>query len=113
MVDLANPLYEEQIQIIEKVLDEIGAGEIPTILVPNKIDLAVAAVPLARLKTNGVAQVCPISALTGAGVDEFSPTVGAILDRDKERVRSQLSRRRKAGWWRCCASAARIVAEDL
>ena len=68
LVDLANPLYEEQIQIIEKVLLEIGAGEIPTLLVPNKID-AVAAVPVRQLKTNGVAEVCPISALTGAGVD--------------------------------------------
>ena len=32
LVDLSNPLYEEQIQIIEKVLGEIGAGEIPTML---------------------------------------------------------------------------------
>ena len=47
LVDLANPLYEEQIQIIEKVLGEIGAGEIPTILVPNKIDLA-GPVPVAQ-----------------------------------------------------------------
>ena len=77
LVDLANPLYEEQIQIIEKVLGEIGAGEIPTILVPNKVDLA-GPVPLARLKINGVAQVCPISALTGAGVDELLAGVGRI-----------------------------------
>ncbi len=32
------PLFEEQIQVIEQVLGEIGAGEIPTVLVPNKID---------------------------------------------------------------------------
>jgi GTP-binding protein HflX len=85
LVDLANPLYEEQIQIIEKVLGEIGAGEIPTILVPNKVDLA-GPVPVARLKINGVAQVCPISALTGAGVDELLAGVGRILDQSKERI---------------------------
>ena len=90
MVDLANPLYEEQIQIIEKVLGEIGAGEIPTILVPNKVDLA-SSVPLAALKTGGVSQVFPISALTGAGVDELLVGVGRILDQSKERIEVQLS----------------------
>ena len=90
LVDLANPLYEEQIQIIDKVLGEIGAGEIPTILVPNKIDLA-GAVSLAGLKTNGVAQVCPISALTGNGVDELLAGVGRILDQSKERIEVQFS----------------------
>jgi len=90
MVDLANPLYEEQIQIIEKVLAEIGAGEIPTILAPNKVDLA-GAVPLARLKTGGVAEVCPISALTGAGVNGLLAAVGRILDQSKERIQLQFS----------------------
>jgi GTP-binding protein HflX len=90
MVDLANPLYEEQIQIIENVLGEIGAGEIPTILVPNKVDLA-GSVPVAKLKTNGVAQVCPISALTGTGVDELLAGVGRILDQSKERIEVRLS----------------------
>ena len=83
LVDLASPLYLEQIQIIEKVLLEIGAGEIPTLLVPNKID-AVAAVPVRQLKTNNVVEVCPISALTGNGVDKLLATIGALLDHDKE-----------------------------
>jgi GTPase len=90
LVDLANPLYEEQIQIIEKVLGEIGAGEIPTILVPNKLDLS-GPVPVARLKINGVAQVCPISALTGAGVDELLAVVGQILDQSKERIEASFT----------------------
>ncbi len=84
LVDLANPLYEEQIQVIEKVLGEIGAGEIPTVLVPNKID-TVDAVPLAELKSGEVRDVCPISALTGAGVEHLLRSVGAILDEKKER----------------------------
>jgi GTP-binding protein HflX len=83
LVDMANPLYDEQIQIIEKVLGEIGAGEIPAVLVPNKID-AVDAVPLAALKNGEVREVCPISALTGAGVEGLLTTVGAILDETKE-----------------------------
>ena len=90
LVDLANPLYEEQIQVIEKVLGEIGAGEIPTILVPNKVDL-VGSVPLAWLKTNGVAQVCPISALSGTGVDDLLAVVSRILDQSKERIEAQFT----------------------
>ena len=43
LVDMANPLFEEQIRVIEKVLGEIGAGELPTLLVPNKIDLDLSA----------------------------------------------------------------------
>src|SRR3970282_2442420 len=61
LVDMANPLYEEQIEVIEKVLGEIGAGEIPTLLVPNKVDVA-AAVPVRQLKRRDVLDVCPISA---------------------------------------------------
>ena len=105
MVDLANPLYEEQIQIIENVLGEIGAGEIPTILVPNKVDLA-GPVPVAKLKTNGVAQVCPISALTGTGVDELLAGVGRILDRVKGTYRSPLFSGAGLVGWRFCVNAA-------
>jgi len=82
LVDMANPLYEEQIQVIEEALGEIGAGEIPTLLVPNKVDVA-AGVPLRQLKTKDVLDVCPISALTGAGTAELLDKVGKILDRDK------------------------------
>ena len=83
LVDMANPLYEEQIQVIEKVLGEIGAGEIPSLLAPNKVDVA-PAVPVRELASRNSSAVCPISALTGAGVSELLETVGMLLDRDKE-----------------------------
>ncbi len=83
LIDMSNPLWEEQIHVIEKALGEIGAAEIPTVLVPNKIDVATAP-PAARLKADGALDVCPISALTGAGVDRLLETVGQILDRGKE-----------------------------
>jgi GTP-binding protein HflX len=83
LVDLANPLFEEQVRVIEKVLSEIGAGELPTVLVPNKVDVA-SAFPIHQLKSNGALGICPISALTGAGVEELLNTVGTIVDRGKE-----------------------------
>ena len=87
IVDMANALFEEQIQVIEKVLREIGAGEIPAVLVPNKVDVLSSA-PLPQLKTGEVSDVCPISALTGAGVGYLLETVGAILDQGKERFQA-------------------------
>jgi GTP-binding protein HflX len=65
------------------VLEEIGAGQIPTVLAPNKIDVA-AALPVRELESKNVAGVCPISALTGAGIEQLLGTVGTILDRNKE-----------------------------
>ena len=83
LVDLSNPLWQEQVVVIEKVLGEIGAGQIPTILVLNKLDLA--ETPLqSKMKADGVIDVCPISALTGVGVDRLLETVGQVLDRNKE-----------------------------
>lgn len=83
LIDMSNPLWEEQIHVIEKALGEIGAAEIPTVLVPNKIDVA-GAPPAVRMKADGALDVCPISALTGAGVDRLLEAVGQILDRGKE-----------------------------
>jgi GTP-binding protein HflX len=83
LVDMADPLFEEQIHVIEKVLDEIGAGEIPTVLVPNKIDLASSA-EAQQLKSANACDVSSISALTGAGVTRLLEKVGKILDRKKE-----------------------------
>jgi GTP-binding protein HflX len=85
LIDMASPLFEEQIQIVEEVLGEIGAGEIPFILVPNKIDV-VAAAPQQLLKKRGAAGVCPISALTGAGIAELLESIGLIVDQGKERI---------------------------
>jgi GTP-binding protein HflX len=90
LVDMTNPLFEEQVQVIEEVLDEIGAGEIPVVLAPNKID-AVATVPVQKLKNRGVAGVCPISALNRTGIAELLETIGAILEQGKERFHACFS----------------------
>ena len=39
VVDAAHPFHENQIDVVKKTLEEIGAGDIPTILVMNKADL--------------------------------------------------------------------------
>jgi GTPase len=39
VVDLAHPFHDNQIEIVSKTLQEIGAANIPTILILNKVDL--------------------------------------------------------------------------
>lgn len=39
VVDLAHPFHDNQIEVVMKTLEEIGAANIPTVLVLNKIDL--------------------------------------------------------------------------
>jgi GTP-binding protein HflX len=90
LVDMSNPLYEEQIRVIETVLGEIGAGEIPALLVPNKVDVALD-VPVRQLKTDTAFDVCPISALTGTGVDRLLHVIGEVLDREKEQFHACFS----------------------
>ncbi|MFQ5736306.1 MAG: GTPase HflX [Thermodesulfobacteriota bacterium] len=39
LVDLSNPAFEKRMETVEKILDEIGVGGIPRLLVFNKADL--------------------------------------------------------------------------
>ena len=39
VVDMAHPFHDRHIEVVNKTLAEIGAGNIPTLLVLNKIDL--------------------------------------------------------------------------
>lgn len=39
IVDISHPNFEEQIEVVHSILNEMGAGDKPTILVFNKIDL--------------------------------------------------------------------------
>ena len=90
VVDMTSPLHEKQIQVVESVLREIGAGEIRTFMVPNKTDLLSNGGPQ-PLMTNGACGTCPISALTGTGIHDLLESVGKILDQGKERAEFVLS----------------------
>ena len=109
LVDLANPLFAEQIRVIEEVLAEIGAADIPTILVPNKIDLAPAA-PLGALNNGAALGVCPISARSGAGLDALLKLVGETLDKRKEPFHASLAPS-QAGLISLLRERGRVVSE--
>lgn len=90
VVDMTSPLYEEQIRVVEAVLRDLGAGETPYLMVPNKVDIAPPAA-FHGIGGNGASGVYPISALTGQGIDRLLEAIGKILDQGKERIHFCLS----------------------
>jgi GTP-binding protein HflX len=84
VVDVSHPRWQEQIEVVEAVLRDIGAGDAPSIMAPNKIDLA-PATGFGRFSANGARAACPISALTGKGIDRLLEAIEKTLDQGKER----------------------------
>jgi GTP-binding protein HflX len=73
VVDAADEDPDRQIAAVRDVLNDIGAGSIPELLVINKCDIAdePAIRRLTRLRGNAVA----VSALTGAGLDDLQDAI--------------------------------------
>ena len=76
VVDAASPQRDEQILEVDKVLAEIGAADIPRILVYNKIDKAELEPRVDRDAHGTIARVF-VSAMTRAGLDVLR---GAIAE---------------------------------
>ena len=85
VVDVTHPFYEEQVEVVEGVLRDIGAGGTPYLMAPNKIDLLPEG-HFQRFAGNGARAVCPISALTGRGIGQLLEAIGKIFDQGKERT---------------------------
>lgn len=68
VVDAANPMREMQVEEVNKVLEEIGAFNVPQLIVWNKIDLKNQE-PAIERDAEGVPVAVRVSALTGAGLD--------------------------------------------
>ena len=82
LVDTSDAEPEEQIAAVHAVLEEIGARQVPELLVLNKID-AVEPGAIARLH-NLHPEAIPVSALAGDGID-------ALVDALAERLVSDLA----------------------
>jgi len=67
VVDSASPVREQQMREVDKVLNEIGAGLVPQIVVWNKIDLTGVAAEVEQDDYGRIARV-RVSARTGDGV---------------------------------------------
>ncbi|NTV95639.1 MAG: GTPase HflX [Thiobacillus sp.] len=68
VVDSASPNRDRQVEEVDKVLDEIGARDVPRIVVMNKIDLTGVEPAVAMDECGKISRVS-LSARTGAGID--------------------------------------------
>jgi GTP-binding protein HflX len=79
VVDMAHPFHDNQIEVVSKTLAEIGAGNIPIILVLNKIDLLKQKVDFeqvrGRYRDQGFGQVVFVSATSKQNVDELKKII--------------------------------------
>ena len=96
VVDASCKDVEDRIANVESVLNEIGAGDVPRILVYNKVDLT-DDVAGSRTRVNGETNRVWLSSLTGAGVD-------SLMDILVDRFRIK----RKFGRIRIPASAGKL-----
>jgi GTPase len=89
VVDLAHPFHDNQIEVVMKTLEEIGAANIPTVLVLNKIDLFREKHPDVNLeetrgfyRQHGFAEVIFVSALANENITALKQLV---FEKVKER----------------------------
>jgi GTP-binding protein HflX len=77
VVDASAPDAIGQVTTVHGVLHEIGAGDVPELLVLNKVDIASvdALAGLRRVYPDAL----PVSALTGAGIDDLRQAILARL----------------------------------
>ena len=69
VVDAGDPALADHISEVDAVLAEIGAAEIPTIMVLNKIDTLTQ--PCSLIECGGKSGSVKVSALTGEGLDDL------------------------------------------
>src|SRR4051812_10424521 len=84
VIDAATPDRERHITAVRRVLEEVGAADVPTIDVYNKID-AISPDEARRLQ-DADPSAALISATTGAGVDELLQMVASRLALDTRRI---------------------------
>ncbi len=106
VVDASNPRRDEQVSHVDTVLDEIGAREIPQLLVYNKID-RLDEPPRIDRDPHGRATAVWISAERGIGIDLLLSAVAERLARFARQARVRMPA--SAGALRSKLYAAHVV----
>ncbi len=85
VVDSASHAMEQQIAAVEDVLKQIGADEVPAIVVFNKSDRAYSRTLVGSFKKRYRNSVS-LSALTGAGIGDLQEAISQVIDRRQARL---------------------------
>jgi GTP-binding protein HflX len=86
--DVGHPRLGEQIRAVHAVLDDIGAGDLPRLLVLNKVDAVDGA--MLRERTRDHPDAVPVSARSGAGVDRLVELITARLGSSRRVVEASV-----------------------
>ena len=86
--DAGHPRVAEQIRAVHAVLDEIGAGDLPRVLVLNKVDAVDRAT--VRQLARDHADAVPTSARTGVGTDRLVELITARLGSSRRVVEASV-----------------------
>jgi GTP-binding protein HflX len=99
VVDASNPNRDDQISEVNKVLAEIDAGDIPQLLVFNKVDLTDTPAGAQRDDYGRIARVF-LSAKSGAGLDELRLFLSEARDAKlaSEQIENQIKQARNEPW---------------
>ena len=81
VIDVSNPEWQQQAQVVENLIVELGASELPRIDVFNKCD----AVPAGEIMPHGE-DIVSVSARTGEGLDRLMELIDKRLDKGTRRV---------------------------
>lgn len=85
VVDANSPERHDQVAEVNKVLREIGAQDIPQILIYNKIDLQDLPAGAKRDEYGKITTIY-LSAKTGAGIDDLRKALAEVRDAQKQEV---------------------------
>ena len=95
VVDISHPQSDEQIAAVNVVLNEIGAGDKPTLMVFNKMDQLNGGNALTRLRElypNSVA----VSATLGTGLEELLAEIGSQIRPERELLKLKIPHEQSA-----------------
>ena len=81
VIDVSNPEWQQQAEVVENLIRELGAGDLPRIEVFNKADLF----PAGEIMPHGE-DICAISARSGEGVERLLEMIDRKLDKGTRRV---------------------------
>ena len=84
VVDVASPQRDEQIESVNRVLAEIGADDVPQLVLLNQIDRVPGMAPEVLRDSSGKILNIKVSAFTGAGIDALREVLAEVA-RDSSR----------------------------
>lgn len=85
LVDISNPRWPQQIQSVERILQELKVAQIPTILTLNKADRVSTdevETAMRQLKQAGAREVVAVSAISRSTLTPLLEKIGEMLSRD-------------------------------